>query len=138
MAPTDPSAPSASANDFTWYHSEGDDNPIGSEAPIKKGRIQRSGRGEKMAEALRFEKADEHGNPIRRLNAPIAGAPRKPRQVKKPRVDRDTIVVISTDDEDLNYKTTEAEESEGSTDEEWPNQCGYESIDDAPSNAEVR
>jgi hypothetical protein len=67
-----------------------------------------------MAEALQFEKADEHGNPIKRL---ILHPPRLP-QTKQ--CADTTPVVVSSDDDDHDYKdpgplehgSTESTESE--------------------------
>ena len=65
-----------------------------------------------MAEALRYEKADELGNPIKCLKTPnpATACPRKPRQVKKPHIDTSVdiptdVFVVSSDDDD-NYETT--------------------------------
>jgi hypothetical protein len=128
----------ASPSDFTWYHSEGDDKAMPQE-PISRTRAQRTGRGEKMAEALKFEKADELGNPIRRLAAVGPTRVRKQRVVKKKqRVDPEIVVVVSSDDNDTDYVATEVatepEDSEGSAGSEWPN----EFEEHLPSNDEVR
>jgi hypothetical protein len=111
-----------------------------------------------MAEALRYEKADELGNPIKRLKTPnpATARPRKPRQVKKPRIDTSVdiptgtdVFVVSSDDDD-NYETATGTESStsiesGLTDTDWPGE--YDSpyrllrgFPEAPAtlNAEVR
>ena len=107
-----------------------------------------------MAEALRFEKADELGNPIRRLKTPkpaTARPPGGPRQAKKPRVDTTVdvpadILVVSSGEDDPNYEgTTEYTSPEDSdaldTDTDWPGE--YDTIEDTiesmmrPSNVEV-
>lgn len=71
----------ALASDFDWYHSEEDNKPIKAPPakpppikppPVNQPCAQRTGCGEKMAEALAFEKADELSNPIKRLNAKAA------------------------------------------------------------------
>lgn|ERR1700761_1093059 len=104
------------------------------------GRIPRAGRGMKMAEALEFEKADELGNPIKRLTAATLPVrhPRKPRQVKKQRIESTAItdvaaaaLVLSSDENDLDYEATEPAESEDSA----PSEC--DSVEMVPSNAEV-
>lgn len=94
---------------------------------MDSGRIQRAGRGEKMAEALELEKVDEHGKPIKRL---AAHPPRKPRQAKKQQVDTvDTAGFSDVDDDDyedlppLGSRATSTSESD--------------SDDMLPSNAEV-
>jgi hypothetical protein len=110
-------------------------------------RTQRAGRGQKMAEALKFEKSDELGNPIKRLNWDTTTAhpsrPRKPalRQVKKSCVLPSDVLVISSDEDDLTYETAECSdpETEGSIASEWPNELNSsDSIEVLPSNAEVR
>jgi hypothetical protein len=145
----------ASPSDFTWYHSEGDDDamkpntqPSNPQPPLNpqppRARVQRAGRGEKMAEALAFEKTDELGKPIKRLNktAPSgsSGSSRR-RAVKKQRI-VPTVVVVSSDsdDDDTDFVATElATEPEDSEYESassgvWPNE--FEEV--FPSNAEVR
>jgi hypothetical protein len=124
------------------------------DVPLAVSRTQRAGCGQKMAEALRFEKSDELGNPIRRLNWDTTTAhpsrPRKPaaRKVKKPRVETTVtldvpsdVLVISSDEDDLTYETAENSdaETEVSIASEWPNElCSSDSIEMLPSNAEVR
>ena len=109
-----------------------------------------------MAEALRYEKADELGNPIKRLKTPnpATARPRKPRQVKKPRIDTSVdlptgtdIFVVSSDDD--NYETATGTESStsiesGFTDTDWPGECDspyrlLRGLPEAPAtlNAEV-
>jgi hypothetical protein len=78
---------------------------------IDVGRIQRHGRGKKMAEALEFEKADEHGNPIKRLKALNINSPRKPR-AKKQRIDT---TEASLDEDDLEYQDADTVESESTS-----------------------
>jgi hypothetical protein len=86
-----------------------------------------------MAEALRYEKVDELGNPIKRLKTPnpATARPRKPRLVKKPCIDTSVdiptgtdVFVVSSDDDD-NYETATGTESStsiesGLTDTDWP------------------
>jgi hypothetical protein len=99
-----------------------------------------------MAEALKAEKADELGNPIKRLTA--TARPR-PRPAKKARVDTpvaraDTPVIeVSSDEEDLDYEATECATDPAETEDElseWLSE--FPSMDDSievlPSNAEVR
>jgi hypothetical protein len=105
-----------------------------------------------MAEALRFEKADELGNPIKCLKTPNPTTARPPRgrcQAKKPRIDTshttvdvpEDVLVVSSGDDDPNYEGTmeytSAEESELSTDPDWPGE--YDTIEMmlCPSNVEV-
>lgn len=104
-----------------------------------------------MAEAIRFEKSDELGNPIKRLKTPnpaTARPPRKPRQAKRPRVEKSVdvpadepdVFVVSSDDDDyegITECTTSALESEDSYDSDWPGE--YDTIEMLlrPSNAEV-
>jgi hypothetical protein len=155
----------ASSTDFVFYHSEGDDEPIGQPPVTTKesgsaggrdaaetaesgksripsfifpitdhplavgvGRIQRARRGGRMAEALQHEKADEHGNPIKRLTGTATTRPlRKARQVKKQRVD-----VVTSDEDDHDYQNnTEPAESESASPSE------SDSVLLLPSNAEV-
>jgi hypothetical protein len=94
-----------------------------------------------MAEALKFEKTDKLGNPIKRLNAIVGPArPRKQHQVKKKsRVDPNLVVVSSdSGDDDTDYVVTEVatepEDSEDSASTGWPNE--FEEV--FPSNNEVR
>jgi hypothetical protein len=94
------------------------------------GRIQRNGRGRKMAEALEYEKADEHGNPIKRLLPPAVGPHRKARQVKKQRIDTSG-VEASSDEDNHSYRDTEPAESESTSSSE--SECQYT----LPSNAEA-
>jgi hypothetical protein len=122
--------------------------------PLAVSRTQHAGRGQKMAEALKFEKSDELGNPIKCLNFNTTTArpsqPRKPavRRVKKPRVETtmdvpSDVLVISLDEDDLTYETAEATECSGGESEvsiasEWPNELYLsDSIEVLPSNAEV-
>ena len=89
-----------------------------------------------MAKALRYEKADELGNPIKRLKTPnpvTAVHPRKPCQVKKPCIDTSVdiptdIFVVSSDDDDNYETTTESSMSleSGLTDTDWPGE--YDSL----------
>lgn len=151
----------ASPSDFVWYHSEGDDTPMGPHSPSKTREssgqntgsgtsptayypfsaiidlltiglkcIQRSGRGGKMAEALAHEKADEHGNPIKRFTTLTVGPPRKSRQAKKQRIDT-AEAVASSDEDDHDYQDTEPVESESTSPSEPDCQ------DAIPSNAEA-
>jgi hypothetical protein len=98
------------------------------------GRIQRSGRGKKMAEALEYEKADDEGNPIKRPTNVTVRRPRKPRQTKKQRIDT-TEMGASSDEEDHDYQEsvqdTEPAESESTSPSEGDRQ------DTLPSNAEA-
>ena len=112
-----------------------------------------------MAEALRYEKADELGNPIRRLKTPnpaTARPPRKQRQVKRPRIDAgtsvdvpstDVFIISSSDDDDYEGATegttsTSSLLEEGFTDTDWPGEVDtpYMLVRDLPPtlNAEVR
>jgi hypothetical protein len=129
----------ASTDDFTWYHSEGDDEPLvpsiasnpttGQHGPERGMRprlyslnlwlisltmidhvhSQHAGRGGRMAEALEAEKADEYGNPIRRLAA------RPLQQVHQSKKQSDTAAIDAPSDEgDHNYEesgTTSSAES---------------------------
>ena len=107
-----------------------------------------------MAEAIRFKKADELGNPIKRLKTPklvTARPPGGPCQAKKPHIDTTVnvpadILVVSSSEDDPNYEgTTEYTSPEDSdaldTNMDWPGK--YITIEDAiepmmcPSNAEV-
>jgi hypothetical protein len=97
---------------------------------IGMGRIQRSGRGRKMAEALEHEKADDDGNPIKRLTNVTVRPPRKSRQAKKQRIDP-TEVGAPSDEDDHDYQDTEPAESVSSSPSEGDCQ------DTLPSNAEV-
>jgi hypothetical protein len=133
----------ASPSDHVWYHSEGDDKPMGSMKPrlpinsgegdgqIGLGRNQRSGRGRKMAEALQHEKVDEHGKTIKRLTAVTIGLPRKSRQAKKQRVDT-TEIIASSDEDDRDFQDTESAESESTSPSESNCQDAL-----LPSNAEA-
>lgn len=106
-----------------------------------------------MADALAYEKADELGNPIKRLtvtkgNISATARPRKPRQAaqakssKRPRVDTAVDVptdihVLSSDEDDVDYVSTERSESYDSDDTSdtwWPNEVASEVL---PSNDEV-
>lgn len=101
-----------------------------------------------MAEALKAEKADELGNPIKRLTVtarpPRAQAAQRP--AKRPRVETpvaraDTPVIeVSSDEEDLDYDATDSgtdpAESDDGFSSEWPGEV--DSIEMLPSNAEVR
>jgi hypothetical protein len=159
----------ASPSDHVWYHSEGDEKPMGSTRPcspnksgeggglagqeaesgsgmfsvayyvsetpssinlllIGVGRIQRCGRGRKMAEALEHEKVDEHGKPIKRLTAVSVGS-RKSRQAKKQRID--TTDLAFSDEDDRDYQDTELVESESTS----PSESNCQ--DTLPSNAEA-
>jgi hypothetical protein len=96
-----------------------------------------------MAEALAYEKADELGNPIKRLTVPrplneknsaTARPSGKQRQFKTLRIDHD-IVVVSSDEDDLNYEATECSDtcdSDDTADSWWPGEVAV-----LPSNAEV-
>ena len=107
-----------------------------------------------MAEALRFEKADELGNPIKRLKTPKLATAHPPgglRHIKKPRIDTTVdvpvdILVVSSGEDDPNYEgTTEYTSPEDSdaldTDTDWLGK--YDTIEDTielmmhPSNVEV-
>ena len=89
-------------------------------------RIPRSGCGAKMAEALAFEKADEHGNSVKHLTARPPGNLRKvTTKVTKQRAD--VAAAESSDDEDDDYEEPEAASSPRSN-------AGDDLI---PSNAEV-
>ena len=146
MQPELPQDRPASPSDFTWYQSENDDKPMASHVPANTGCIQRARHGEKMAEALKFEKADKLSNLIKRLNAGVAPAhPRsvapacKPWQVKKWQcINPNHIVVVSSDEDNTNYESTEVatepEDSEAGCDtSEWPNK--FEEV--FSSNAKV-
>jgi len=83
-----------------------------------------------MAKALEFEKADELGNPIKRLAVGSAATPHPPRKAriaKKPRINM-TEAIVSSDEGDLNYEATEPVES---------GTLLSEGDDVLPSNAEV-
>lgn len=83
-----------------------------------------------MAEALAHEKADEHGNTIKRFTAVTARPPRRSRQAKKQRIDL-TEAAASSDEDDHDYQHTEPAESESTSHSEG-------NCDDLlPSNAEV-
>jgi hypothetical protein len=97
---------------------------------IGLGRIQRAGRGRKMAEALQHEKVDEHGKTIKRLTAVTMGLPRKFRQAKKQHVDT-TEIAASSDEDDHDYQDTELAESESTS----PSESNCQ--DTLPSNAEA-
>ncbi|KAM6503718.1 hypothetical protein JOM56_000661 [Amanita muscaria] len=134
----------ASTADFNWYHSDGDDVPLApcvaadtmagqteaggraADSYSEQGRSRRAGRGGKMAEVLQFEKADEHGNPIKRL---ILHPPRLP--PAKQCADTTPVVVVSSEDDDHNYKDPGPLEH-GST-----SSTESESQSMLPSNAEV-
>ncbi|KAF8502580.1 hypothetical protein F5888DRAFT_1904208 [Russula emetica] len=98
-------------------HTRPQQNELGESAgcaesgPSGLGRIQRSGRGRKMAEALEYEKADNDGNPIKRLTTLTVRPPRKSRQVKKQRIDT-TDMGASSDEDDCDYQDTEPAELE--------------------------
>jgi hypothetical protein len=62
-----------------------------------------------MAEALQFEKADEHGNPIKCLTGTLCPL-QKPRQTKKQCTDV-TEVVVSSDEDNHNYQDMESVKS---------------------------
>ena len=83
-----------------------------------------------MAEALASEKADEHGNTIKRFTTVTACPPRKSRQAKKQRIDT-TEAAASSDEDDHDYQNTEPVESESTSLSEG--NCE----DLLPSNAEV-
>jgi hypothetical protein len=97
-----------------------------------------------MAEALAFEKTDELGKPIKRLNktAPsgASGSSRR-RAAKKQRI-VPTVVVVSSDsdDDDTDFVATELatepddSEYDSASSGVWPNE--FEEV--FPSNAEVR
>ena len=67
-----------------------------------------------MAEALQFEKADEHGNTIKRFTGGTAGPLRKSRRAKKQRIDPND-VVASSDEDDCDYEGTELADSESTS-----------------------
>lgn len=96
------------------------------------GRIQRSGRGRKMAEALEYEKADNDGNPIKRLTTLTVRPPRKSCQVKKQRIDT-TDMGASSDEDDCDYQDTEPAELESESSSPSEGDCQ----DTLPSNAEA-
>jgi hypothetical protein len=124
---------------------------------VANGRTQRSKRGEKMADALAYEKADELGNPIKRLTAPSGKASGKAsatahpsrkvgkaRQVKSLHADNPDmavdkpVIVVSSDEDDDSYVTTECD-SDGTADSCWPGEVAEADVGDALlSNAEVR
>jgi hypothetical protein len=83
-----------------------------------------------MAEALAYEKADEHGNTIKRFTAIAGRPPRKSRQAKKQRIDT-AEAAASSDEDDHDYQNTEPAESESTSHSEG--NCE----DLLPSNAEV-
>ena len=107
-----------------------------------------------MADALAYEKADELGNPIKRLTASsnksatsaTARRPRKQGKVKQHQVSATVnvpadIVTVSSDDEDLSYVATDyysdAGDSDGTSDTWWPNEVRSDAVDALPTNAEV-
>lgn len=94
------------------------------------GRVQRSGRGRKMAEALEYEKADDDGNPIKRPATLTVRPPRKSRQAKKQRIDT-AEMGASSDEDDRDYQDTEPAESESTS----PSDRDCQDI--LPSNAEA-
>ena len=121
---------------------------------VANGRTQRSKRGEKMADALAYEKADELGNPIKRLTAPSgkasgkasatarpSGKAGKARHVKSLHADLDVdkpIVVVSSDEDDDSYVTTECD-SDATADSCWPGEVDEADVGDVLlSNAEVQ
>jgi len=80
-----------------------------------------------MAEALEFEKVDEHGNPVKHYFGPTS---HKPQKAKKPRVDIGTSVTLgSLDEDDHDFECPEESESDSKSD--------GKSDDVLPSNAEV-
>jgi len=86
-----------------------------------------------MAEALEYEKTDEHGDPIKRLTTRTTLTvcpPRKSRQAKKQRIDP-TEVGASSDEDDRDYQDTKPVESESTSPSEGNCQ------DTLPSNAEA-
>jgi hypothetical protein len=99
---------------------------------IDVGRIQRAGRpgrGKKMAEALEFEKADEHGNPDKRYTGTISRKPQKSKS-KRPRFETDVAVTLgSSDEDDLDFECPEESDSDS--------ESVSDSADILPSNAEV-
>ncbi|KAF8485553.1 hypothetical protein F5888DRAFT_1911735, partial [Russula emetica] len=119
-------------------HTRPQQNELGESAgcaesgPSGLGRIQRSGRGRKMAEALEYEKADNDGNPIKRLTTLTVRPPRKSRQVKKQHIDT-TDMGASSDEDDCDYQDTEPAELESESSSPSEGDCQ----DTLPSNAEV-
>ncbi|KAI0278368.1 hypothetical protein BGY98DRAFT_933850 [Russula aff. rugulosa BPL654] len=108
-------------SDFVWYHSKGNDNPMGSSSANKMkesngqnveaglGCIQRSGQGGKMAEVLQYEKADEHGKPIKHFTEATAVTvhrSRKARRKAKKQCIDITEVAVSSDEDDYDYQNT--------------------------------
>jgi hypothetical protein len=87
-----------------------------------------------MAEALEYEKTDEHGDPIKRLTTGTTHTVRPPRTSrqakKKQRIDT-TEVGASSDEDDRDYQDTEPVESESTSPSEGDCQ------DTLPSNAEA-
>ncbi len=140
----DPSKP-ALPSDFQWYHSEGNDKPMPESGVsffaysalmaivdylmVGPGRIQCSGWGAKMVDALQHEMADEHGNPMRCFMALATCQPQKSCQAKKWCIET-TEVAITLDEDDCDYHDTEPVESKSSSPSE-SNSCH------GPSNAEV-
>ncbi len=89
------------------------------------GCSQHSGQGGKMAEALVHEKADEHGNPMKRFMALTVHSPRKSHQSKKQRTDTTEVAGLS-DEEDCDYQDTEPAESESASPSESDSLCNAE------------
>ena len=117
---------------------------------VANGHVQHVKRGEKMADALAFEKADELGNPIKRLMGPSGKVPGKASMTARPPgkagkahqfkslhadVPADEpIVVVSSDEDDNSYVTTKCN-SDGTADSWWPGEVAEADV--LPSNAEV-
>ncbi len=80
-----------------------------------------------MAQALAFEKVDEHGNPVKRY---LAGPSRKLQKSKRRRTDPSaTVTPDSSDEDDHDFEGPEGSESDSESDSN--------SDDALPSNAEV-
>jgi hypothetical protein len=81
-----------------------------------------------MAQALAFEKVDEHGNPIKCSSVHTS---RNPRKTKKPCIDTGaTVTPALSDEDDRNFESPKSSESESKS--------GSDSDGVLPSNAEVR
>ena len=110
----------ACTHSFLWLFMVGSSN-------IDARRIQRAGQGKKMAQALAFEKVDEHGKPVKHY---LASTDRKPQKAKRPRIDTGTMVASgSSDEDDQDFEGPNGSESETESDSD--------SVDMLPSNAEV-
>lgn len=90
-------------------------------------RVQRTGQGQKMAQALAFEKVDKHGNPEKCY---LASTSRKPHKAKRQRIDTGAVVTLGSSDEgNHDFEGPEGSESDSESD--------GDSVDVPLSNAEV-